>query len=226
VRLRFGPFTIDSSSRQLSQAGRPVALSPKAFDALMLLLERRPNVVQKSELLDSIWPGSDEISEGNLTVVVAEIRRALGDDPHAPRFVRTVHRFGYAFCGDAADVKPGAAPAREDDTTGAVLAWSDQVRRLGEGESLVGRDPGCALWLDVPGVSRRHARIVVKGGTATIEDLGSTNGTFVDDVPVTAEQGLLDGQKIDFGPLAARFRIYSPAVRTEKTSRARRVPRR
>jgi two-component system, cell cycle response regulator len=84
---------------------------------------------------------------------------------------------------------------------------------------VIGRDPGCSVWLDVPGVSRRHARILVEGQAATIEDLGSTNGTFVDDVAAKAGQDLRDGQKIHFGPLEVRFRLYSPTVRTEKTVR-------
>jgi DNA-binding winged helix-turn-helix (wHTH) protein len=227
MRLQFGEFTIDSSSRQLTSSrstppGRPVPLSPKAFDALLLLLAERPNVVTKSALLDRVWPDAADVSDGNLTVVIAEMRRALGDNRHTPRYVRTVHRFGYAFCGEAADLTAGQSTTRADDAPRPLLAWNDRTTSLVEGDNVVGRDPGCAVWLDVPGVSRRHARIRVRGQMATIEDLGSTNGTFVDDAAVTAGQELADGQKIQFGPLEVRFRLYSPTVRTEKTVR---VPR-
>lgn len=222
MRVQFAGFTLDSSSRQLTLDGRPVPLSPKAFDVLLLLLAQRPNVVTKSELLDRVWPGTADVADGNLTVVVAEVRRALGDDRHTPLYVRTVHRFGYAFCGDAHDLSPAPAASRTAaDSPRAVLAWHDQMRRLGEGENLVGRDPDCAVWIDMPGVSRRHARILVTGQAAAIEDLGSTNGTFVDETAVTAARELFDGQRIQFGPLEVRFRIYSPAVRTEKTTRGR-----
>ena len=225
MRVQFGEFTIDSSSRQLTLGGRPVPLSPKALDALLLLIAQRPNVVTKSDLLDRVWPEAADVSDGNLAVVVAEIRRALGDDRHTPRYVRTVHRFGYAFCAEAADLSSGAVSPATDDGPRALLTWNDQSRRLTEGDNLVGRDPGCTVWLDVPGVSRRHARIRVTGPLATIEDLGSTNGTFVDDAAITAGQGLFDGQKVHFGPLEARFRLYSPSVRTEKTVRSP-MPRR
>jgi DNA-binding winged helix-turn-helix (wHTH) protein len=119
MRVQFGEFTIDSSSRQLTssrstsgqsiQPGRPVPLSPKAFDALMVLLSERPNVVTKSVLLDRVWPDTADVADGNLTVVIAELRRALGDDRQTPRYIRTVHRFGYAFCGEAAERSAGGS---------------------------------------------------------------------------------------------------------------------
>jgi DNA-binding winged helix-turn-helix (wHTH) protein len=229
VRARFDDFVLDSSSRQLTRAGRPVPLSPKGFDLLALLIAQRPNVVAKADLLDHVWAEAPAAADGNLTVVIAEVRRALGDDPQAPRYVRTVHRFGYAFCGDALDLPavakppadkdaapPAAVPAGTVPETRALLTWSDQVRRLTDGEHVVGRDPACGVWLDVPGVSRRHARLLVRGDQVTVEDLDSTNGTLIDDVPVAGPQRVLDGQRIHFGPLEVRFRFYSGAVKTEK----------
>jgi len=229
VRARFDDFVLDSSSRRLTRAGRAVPLSPKGFDLLVLLLEQRPNVVTKATILDHVWADTPAAADGNLTVVIAEVRKALGDDPQAARYVRTVHRFGYAFCGEALDLpapgkvpvdkdaaQPGRVPAGTMPGTRALLTWDDQVRRLVDGEHVVGRDPGCGVWLDVPGVSRRHARLVVRGDQATLEDLGSTNGTMVDDIPVAAQQRVLDGQRIHFGPLEVRFRFYSGAVKTEK----------
>jgi DNA-binding winged helix-turn-helix (wHTH) protein len=227
VRARFGDFVFDSSSRQLTRAGRPVPLSPKGFDLLALLLEQRPNVVTKATILDSVWPDAPAAADGNLTVLIAELRRTLGDDPQAPRYVRTVHRFGYSFCADAVDLDapPPAHVPGEASAIRALLTWGDQVRRLTDGEHVVGRDPSCGVWLDVAGVSRRHARLVVRGDQVTIEDLDSTNGTLVDDVPVAGPQPLLDGQRIHLGPLEIRFRFSSSAVKTEKV-RPERWPRR
>ena len=234
VRARFSDFILDSFSRQLTRAGHPVPLSPKGFDLLALLIAQRPNVVTKATILDHVWPDAPAAADGNLTVVIAEVRKALGDDPQAPRFVRTVHRFGYAFCADAVDLRASAqAPEVKDGPpaaqvpggateTRALLTWGDHVRRLVEGEHVVGRDPACGIWLDVPGVSRRHARLVVGPDRTTLEDLGSTNGTLVDDVPVAGSQPLLDGQRIHFGPLEVRFRAYSGAAKTEKVRPDRR----
>src|SRR6185436_21067967 len=97
------------------------------------------------------------VVDANLTVLVAELRRALADDAREPRFIRTAHALGYSFCGDAADLD---APARGPGAGGARcwLMWNERAIVLNEGDSLIGRDPGCAVWLDAPGVSRRHAR--------------------------------------------------------------------
>src|SRR5687768_16829850 len=99
MRAQFGEFIVDSDSRLLLRQGEPVHLSRKAFDALCVLLERRPNAVTKEELHARLWPGTFVV-DANLSVTIAEIRRVLGDDPQASRFVRTVHRIGYAFCGE------------------------------------------------------------------------------------------------------------------------------
>jgi DNA-binding winged helix-turn-helix (wHTH) protein len=223
VKVQFADFVIDSASRQLTREDRPVPLSPKAFDVLWLLLAERPNLVAKSALLDRVWPETADVGDASLTVIVADLRRALGDDPRKPRFIRTVHGFGYSFCGEASDLAPSSALRSQGGATrdagSALLSWSDQSRRLTEGAHVIGRDAGCVVWLDVLGVSRRHARIIVSGRSATIEDLGSTNGTFVDDAPVVGIQELLDGQRIHFGPLEVRFRLMSSAVPTVKATR-------
>jgi DNA-binding winged helix-turn-helix (wHTH) protein len=208
VRARFEGFTIDSESRQLLRDGAAVHLSPKAFDLLCLLVAARPNAISKTDLHARIWPGVFVV-DANLSVLVAEIRRALGDAAQVPRFVRTVHRHGYAFCANAADLSP--AGRGEASSPRAWLLWNERVLLLGEGENLIGRDPGCAVWLDVPGVSRRHARIVVAGDKVHIEDLGSKNGTFIDDAAVAAAQPLADADVVQIGPVELQFRLWSAA---------------
>ncbi len=212
MRAQFGEFLVDSDSRLLLRQGEPLHLSRKAFDALCVLLERRPNAVTKEELHARLWPGTFVV-DANLSVTIAEIRRVLGDDPQASRFVRTVHRIGYAFCGESHGVT-----ATERDNGGARrawLTWNDRVLALSDGENLIGRDPDCAAWLDVSGVSRRHARIRVDGHIATIEDLGSKNGTWVGESAVKGLQPLADGDRIRIGPLDLTFRNWSGAAGTE-----------
>ena len=102
MKLQFADFVIDSDSRLLTRGGEPVHLSRKAFDALLLLLDRRPNAVGKEELHDRLWPGTFVV-DANLSVTMAEVRRALGDDPQESQFIRTVHRVGYAFAAEAHD---------------------------------------------------------------------------------------------------------------------------
>jgi non-specific serine/threonine protein kinase len=95
-RWTFGDFVLDLAARELVRAGTPVSLSPKAFQLLGLLIGCHPRALSKTELQDRLWPGVFVV-EKNLTNLVSEIREALGEDPAAPRFIRTVHRFGYAF---------------------------------------------------------------------------------------------------------------------------------
>src|SRR5262249_36996383 len=146
---------------------------------------------------------------------IAEVRRALGDDPQSPRFIRTVHRIGYAFTADAGASGVESAAQRAPD---AWLLWNDRVLPLSTGEQVIGRDPGCAVWLDGTGVSRRHARIHVRDDTATIEDLGSKNGTSVNGVPLTAASRLADGDRITLGQVDLEFRTRS-STRATKTVR-------
>ena len=177
MRWTFGEFTLDLDARELLQAGAPVSLSPKAFEALSLLVEQRPRALSKTEMLERVWPGVF-VSEASLTRVINEIRRGVGDRARSGHVIRTVHAFGYAF---AAAVEP-EAPVRPAIPGGEDRCWLDcegREYRLLEGEQTIGREPGLAVWLDSPKVSRRHARVVMRGGGVTIEDLGSKNGTFV-----------------------------------------------
>lgn len=207
VRARFDRFTLDSESRRLVADGGDVRLSPKAFDLLCLLIAERPNALAKDDLHARIWPGV-YVVDANLSVLIAEIRRALGDNAHAPRFIRTVHRHGYAFAAEAIELGRGAA---ERDRRRAWLLWNERVLILAEGENLVGRDPACQVWLDVAGVSRRHARVVVTGDHVVVEDLGSVNGTFVAGAEVRAARPLLDGEMLRIGPVDVQFRLWSDA---------------
>jgi non-specific serine/threonine protein kinase len=95
-RWTFGDFVLDLGARELLRAGTPVSLSPKAFKLLGLLVECHPRALSKTELQDRLWPGTFVV-EKNLTNLVSEIREALSEDSATPRFIRTVHRFGYAF---------------------------------------------------------------------------------------------------------------------------------
>jgi DNA-binding winged helix-turn-helix (wHTH) protein len=99
VKIRFGPFTFDLDTRQLTQGAVEIRLSPKAFELLATLVLDRPRVLSKAVLLKRLWPETF-VEEANLSNLVAEIREALGDQARAPSYVRTAHGFGYAFCGD------------------------------------------------------------------------------------------------------------------------------
>ncbi len=225
MKLRFRDFFLDSDTRQVIRDQEEIHLSPKAFDLLCALVERRPAVVDKSELVTRIWPETF-VGDANLNVLIGEIRRALGDPVQRPQFIRTVHGIGYAFCGEVAE---GRQPAT-DRVPAAMRFWlvgNDRTFTLAEGDNLIGRDPGCAIWLDEAGVSRRHARIRVEGirRRMTLEDLNSTNGTVVGDTPVTAPHSLLDGDAIHVGSVTLTARAWFPDT-SRATERIQRAPRR
>ena len=219
MRARFAQFTIDSETRQLLSAGDELHLSPKAFDLLCVLIESRPKVVEKADLHARIWPNT-YVVDANLNILIGEIRRAIGDSAQNPKFVRTVHGVGYAFCGTAVDVQPSHAPSQ------ALLCWvvwNRKTCQLSEGDNIIGRDPRSDVWLDVPGVSRRHAIIRVSSGNRRVmlEDLGSTNGTFVRRDPVDGEVALTDGDLVRVGTVDLTVRLWATDTATE-TKRIRR----
>src|SRR5262249_12331993 len=136
-----------------------------------------------------------------------------GDDAHQPRFVRTAHRIGYAFCADALearDKQPGTTPLQ----TAAWLVRGRQKVALELGETIIGRDPGADIQLDDPSVSRRHARIVVSETGATVEDLGSKNGTHLGDTPVRAPLPLSDGDTVRIGSVPFTVRLFQTPAST------------
>jgi DNA-binding winged helix-turn-helix (wHTH) protein len=221
VRIRFGPFTVDSQTRQLRLNQAEIHLSPKAFDLLWILLERRPQVLGKAELHTRIWPDT-HVGDANLNVLMGEVRKAIADKAERPQFIRTLHGVGYAFCGNAEDLDEPAATA-ETRKTRFWLAWRNQTFPLAEGDNIIGRDPQCSVWLDVSGVSRQHARIRIDSaaGTVALEDLNSTNGTFLRRSQIRERQPLADGDVIEIGSVELRFREWS-RDKPRETERIRR----
>ncbi len=218
MSVRFGRFVFDEPSRELTAGGRPVPLSPKAFELLAALLRARPRALSKADLRDRLWPDTF-VGETSLPRVVGEIRRALDDRAGEARFVRTVQRFGYAFVGAVRDDTGGAGSerVRGDPETGCALLWGERIVPLAIGENLVGRDAGCTLTIPSGLVSRQHARIAVTGEGATLQDLGSKNGTLVSGRRVEGEKTLADGDEIRIGPALLVF--CAPGAGSTRTRR-------
>jgi DNA-binding winged helix-turn-helix (wHTH) protein len=110
VSIRFGSFTLDLDTRQLTRDRQVIHLSPKAFQLLATLTLERPKVLSKSELQQRLWPDTF-VAEANLSNLVAEIRKALGDSGRSPSWIRTVHGLGYAFCGETIAVLARVGPS-------------------------------------------------------------------------------------------------------------------
>ena len=202
MKTRFGPFVLDPQARQLLRGTEQLPVSPKAFDLLAALVQARPNVLSKDLLQKQLWPDTF-VAEANLSNLVAEIRQSLGDSAREPTFIRTVHRFGYAFCGEAAMI----AEARESSPVKCWVEWGVKRFPLAAGEYVMGRDPDTDIRLESATVSRRHARIVVSNDGAVLEDFGSKNGTYHNDTRVTESVPLRNGDHIRLGSIRLLFNV-------------------
>jgi DNA-binding winged helix-turn-helix (wHTH) protein len=202
MQVRFDPYTLDTERRQLLRGEEVRHLSPKGFELLRLLVDNRPRALSKAELHERLWP-SVFVSEATLSSLVAEVRAALGEHAQSGGFIRTVHRYGYAFQGEATDAAP-----RADVTSGRCwVVWEFGQVALGEGRHLLGRDADVAVWLESPTISRHHAAISVTTEGATIADLGSKNGTHLHGCRLDAPAPLADGDEIRLGSVVVRFRM-------------------
>lgn len=209
MRLRFGDVTFDGGRRLLLRGPDVVHLSPKGFHLLELLLSRRPDAVSKAEIQEVLWPRTF-VSETNLPALVNEVRNALGDHAKEPEFVRTVHGFGYAFEAQVREVTQEAPGGWRH-----VVLWGSHEIALAEGPNVVGRERSADVWIGHPSVSREHARITVQGPSATVEDLGSRNGTLRGAEAVRGCVPLEDGDEIRMGTVVIVYRTGSTEISTQ-----------
>jgi DNA-binding winged helix-turn-helix (wHTH) protein len=212
LTYRFEDFALDTGTRRLLCGGSEVHLSPKAFDLLHLLVANSARAMSKSELHQQLWP-STHVLDTNLASLIAEIRHTLGDSADSPRYVRTVHRFGYWFIAPVQDnvQQPTTEAGR---SVRYWLMFDGRQTALTLGENVLGRAADAEIWIDVAGVSRRHACIRVEGHQASVEDLGSKNGTFLNGQPVRGPVPLVDGDQIRLGTVVITFRIPPPPEST------------
>ena len=207
--LAFADCVLNLTSRQLIRGGAEVPLEPKMFTLLEVLIERRPAVVTYSELDERLWP-QVYVARTSLTRLVSELRTVLGDPPSDSRIIRTVYKTGYAFAAAVTPLgKPRQAPAAFS------LLSNDRVLPLVDGENIAGRGAECSVVVDATTVSRRHARITVALGVATLEDLGSSNGTFVNNVAISSATRLKNGDEIALGKADQKLRMIEPSAPTE-----------
>ena len=118
----FGPFTLNGAERTLLHAGRTVHLTPKVLDTLLILVERRGQLVRKDELMEALWPDS-YVEERNLTQNIFLLRKALGGGEPGRQYIYTVPKVGYRFTAEVWEVEeetPQRAPAVASPPGGAA----------------------------------------------------------------------------------------------------------
>jgi TolB-like protein/DNA-binding winged helix-turn-helix (wHTH) protein len=154
---RFGLFALDARKRTLSRAGSSVALTAKAFDVLLFLVQHPNRLVTKEELLKAVW-GDTFVEEGNLTQYISHLRKALGDASEDTRLIVTIARKGYQFTADvtvSATADPLAPAAVHDSPAESVLAVPHRILERAADEG-------------VPDTSRHWQKTVVVGASVVL----------------------------------------------------------
>lgn len=210
MKLSFCDCILDLAAHQLLRGGKIVPLEPKMYELLEVLIQRRPAVVKNDELDEILWP-KVYVARTSLTRLVSELRSVLGDTPRDPQIIRTVYKIGYAFCANV------RSPILLNQPTTAVsLVWNNRLLPLTDGVHIAGRGTECSLVIDATTVSRRHARITVLSGTATVEDLDSTNGTHVNGIRISSPTRLASEDTVALGSAVLLVKISDPSAATVK----------
>jgi DNA-binding winged helix-turn-helix (wHTH) protein len=221
MAYRFGRFLYDPVSHGLLRDGSEIPLTHKSRELLLLFLHNPGRLLTREELTNSVWPDV-AVTDDAVRFQVAELRKAFGTEGES--FIRTIRREGYRWeapvRGEAhRPIQPsGPEAAGARSAPGYRLVLDSREVQLLEGENVIGRDPDAALWIDHQSVSRRHARVVIAGGKAALEDLESKNGTFLNGKRIRRRMPLTDGDEVRIGPETMVFRVMSRG-RTTQTER-------
>jgi Tol biopolymer transport system component/DNA-binding winged helix-turn-helix (wHTH) protein len=112
----FGPFQVDVANRLLLRDGAPAPLAPKVLDALFLLVENQGRILEKGELMNQLWPDCF-VEEGNLTQIIFQLRKALGESAAKQQYIETVPKRGYRFIASVRTIN-GEFPQRHAQPDG------------------------------------------------------------------------------------------------------------
>ena len=127
----FGPYRLEVPTRRLLRGTELVPLTPKAFDILVALIERRDRVVDKAELMKIVWPDSF-VEEANLSQTIFVLRKTLGDTADGSQYIETVPRRGYRF------------------TTEVRVAAADKEAEILQGVRLLSAEAASCGWRSPP----------------------------------------------------------------------------
>jgi DNA-binding winged helix-turn-helix (wHTH) protein/TolB-like protein/Tfp pilus assembly protein PilF len=159
----FGGFHLDAANRLLLREGRVVPLKPKVVETLLVLVERRGEVLGKDALMELLWP-EQYVEESNLTQNIYVLRKALGESKGAPAFIETIPRRGYRFIAEVTE-RPGDDGATTP-TAGDVFDESGVVRNVASEPSVVTPPPSASVVTPPPSsTSSRVVRLRVRHGT-------------------------------------------------------------
>lgn len=204
---RFGPYRLVPEQRRLECDGVPLTLTPKAFDVLVALVRQRHRALSKDDLLAAVWPGV-AVEEGNLAQQVMLLRRALAADGD---LVTTIPRHGYRFVGAVVEELEGGGASAPGPH---CLIWEHRAFQAREGITIIGRADDADVRISLPSVSRHHARVVVRGFTATLEDLKSRHGTWRGAIRLEGVAPLVSGDEFRIGTAVLGYHLTLPGETT------------
>ena len=209
VTYIFGDYTLEVGKRELSRNGVIVEMTRRDFDVLLLLIERRDKALDKETIIRLVW-GETHVGDASLTTLIARLRKALRDSEDGSRYILTLPRYGYRFCAEVQRLETPAAAQAEAPVRARrfVLVTDDQRYPLTQGEFTLGRDPSSVLIFFSNEVSRRHARVTLRGDKLQIVDLDSDNGTYVNDKRITAPTSLRHGDKVRLAKAQAKAQLW------------------
>lgn len=219
-------WTIDPQRHSATDGEISVHLEPKAMAVLVCLVEHAGRVVSRQTIIDRVW-ATEFISDSTLTRTVADIRRALGDDPRSPRFIETIPKNGYRLMPEVQGFDAPQSPtapasprspiamivgkrvraleAAPDGPYQHVLCIADREIPLSRTAVLFGRDQGADVQVLAPEVSRNHARLEIAVDGVLLEDLGSKNGTRVNGHVIVGPHQLRSGDVLEIGTTSMTY---------------------
>lgn len=208
MAYRFGPFLYDDAERCLFRDDVEVPLTHKSRELLLLFLENPRRLLPREKIVARVW-GAAAVTDEAVSAQIAKLRRALGDG--GDDLLKMVRREGYRWDAevrveDAAPRRAVREVSRPSRGPRFRLVLEDREVQLVEGPNVIGRDSESALWIDEASVSRFHAQVVVTGGRARLEDLGSKNGTYLNGRRISRPEPLSNGDEIRIGVVEIVFR--------------------
>src|SRR6266481_1715104 len=120
-KFEFGGFTFDTKESVLRRADLIVPLTPKALQALELLLRNSGQVVSRQEMIEALWPNA-YVEESNLTVTISMLRKALGENENGTRFVETVAKRGYRLVPAVKSNRNAGQPSDKNEFTSMEIS--------------------------------------------------------------------------------------------------------
>ena len=210
--FRLGDWLVEPELNRVSRGGSSYQLALKVMDVLVFLAEHAGTTVPKHRIIDAVWR-TEFITENTLTQAIADLRRVLGDNARDPQFIETITKRGYRLIADV-EILDDAAPITPTTGLPCALVVDRQESALVAGDNLIGRATDAVVLLDSEEVSRHHAVVRVSMDSATLEDLGSKNGTLLWGSLVGSPTPLKDGDEIAIGPVVLTFRVLSSLATT------------